>query len=37
MHHLTFDIKGIVCVALNVLSDIILCYKIVSMMVLMPS
>lgn len=30
LHHLTSDMKGIISVALNVLSDIILCYKIVS-------
>lgn len=37
LHHLTFDIKGIISVALSVLSSIILCYKIVSVVVLMPS
>lgn len=30
LHHLTSDMKGIISVALNVLSDVILCYKIVS-------
>lgn len=37
LHHLTFDMKGIISLALNVLPGIILCYKIVSMVVLMPS
>lgn len=34
LHHLTFDMKGIILLALSVLSGIILCYKIVSMVVL---
>ena len=37
LHHLTCDIKGIISVALSVLSGIILCYKTVSVVVLMPS